>query len=240
VIEAFAPCVRHRFSKAIKAVQLKPQLKNRRATGGRFLHVQVLPGPSTAAVNRPQSRRFARLRSSRPRGASGLRVLQHRCSTATDLFNPLQTLTRLLWEPPRGGLAKRLVTSSTASQDTGAPGHLYGRWTEDCQPCQRIRVHPCLSVVKPELRNGNGGCFKASHHCHATQSGAQAHAVQTLVRSLTRPGQRDESGDCVRLIAAVSPPFLTRTGAGRDGNPGFLPPEWRVVQAVGLSASSWM
>ncbi|MGA2854794.1 MAG: hypothetical protein ABSE90_11785, partial [Verrucomicrobiota bacterium] len=28
----------------------------------------------------------------------------------------------------------------------------------------------------PELRNGNGGCFKARHHWRAAQSGAQAHA----------------------------------------------------------------
>ena len=64
-----------------------------------------------------------------------------------------------------------------------------------------------------ELRNGNGGCFKARHHRHAVQSGAQAHAVQTLARSLVRPGQREERLDCVRFIATLSRSFLTRSAA---------------------------
>ena len=69
-----------------------------------------------------------------------------------------------------------------------------------------------ISAIKPELRNGNGGRFKAGRHSHAVQSGAQAHAIQKRARDLVRPGQR-ESLDCVRFIAALSHSFLTRSAA---------------------------
>ena len=75
-----------------------------------------------------------------------------------------------------------------------------------------VALQALPACFNPELRNGNGGCFKARHHCRAEQSGAQAHAVQTLARSLVRPGKRAASG--LRAIYRRSfPPFLTRSVA---------------------------
>ena len=66
--------------------------------------------------------------------------------------------------------------------------------------------------INPELRNGNGGCLKAWHHCRAAQSGPQAHAVQTLVRCLMRPFNAKRL-DCARFIAAFSRHAFTRSAA---------------------------